>query len=375
MDDYQEHMETVLIIEDNDLLRENIGEILEMEGYTVLSAENGERGVACALKHLPDLIISDVNMPLLNGFEVLERLRKEEASKTIPFIFLTVKNSMHELRTGMNLGADDYLTKPFDMDQLLQATRTRLDKKSEVVSKETARYNKLKNAVGLPITSVIDDPLRNIERLANLVNGQLGELSDQEVGEITRLIASDASKLRKDINKMLFFYRIEALKSNPESVKELKAMEALEADRLILSAASAITAEFNRKGDLYTHLEPSSVQFPQEFLEFIINELLGNACRYSTRGSSLKLTGQKQMGTYKITIQDQGIGFVKGKSLEDIAPYIRLDQDQSRNSGLGLGLYNVKTLVSLFDGSISLSSEAGVGTAISVILKVVDSNE
>lgn len=367
-------METVLVIEDNQLLRENIGDILEMEGYAVLSAENGERGVACALEHLPDLIISDVNMPLLNGFEVLERLRSEQLTRTIPFIFLTVKDSMRELRMGMSLGADDYLTKPFDMDQLLHATRTRLNKKREVIAKENAKYNQLINTVGLPITSVIDDPLRNIERLAQLVTLQLGQMSEREVEEVTRLISNDASKLRKDINKVLFFYRLEALKYDLDSLNDLRGIESQEADRLMLTAASKLTAELKRKGDLYTHLDSASIQLPQEFLEFIIDELLSNACRYSAKGTPLKLVGEKQMDTYRITVQDQGIGFASGKSLDDITPYRKLDPSQHRQDGLGLGLYNVKALVALFDGDITISSEKETGTAVSVVLKVAQVN-
>ena len=367
-------MEKILVIEDNDLLRENISEILSMEGYDVFSAENGLVGVEKATAQNPDLIVSDVNMPVMDGFEVLEALRANDSVKTIPFIFLTVKNTMNELRTGMNLGADDYLTKPFDMRQLLTAVKTRLNKKNEIVEKEGAKYNELKNAVGLPITSVIDDPLRNIERLAELVTGQMSDLSASDVSEITKLIATDASKLRKDVNKVLFFYRVEALKNNQESLAELTQFITPDADQLITYMTQDIGEEFNRNNDFQLHLEGVSLNLPQDFLDYIIKELLSNACRYSTKGTPIKITGQKRIDGYQITIQDQGIGFSDGKTLEHIAPYIRLNQEKCKSDGLGLGLYNVKTLAELFNAKLSLVSEPGLGSSISISFRQSGAN-
>ncbi len=121
---------TILLIEDNQEVRENTAEILELSDYHVITAENGKIGVELARKELPDLIICDVMMPELDGFGVLHVLSKNAATASIPFIFLTAKAERDDMRKGMNLGADDYLTKPFDDVQLLDAIEIRL-KKSE----------------------------------------------------------------------------------------------------------------------------------------------------------------------------------------------------------------------------------------------------
>lgn len=121
---------TILLIEDNQEVRENTAEILELSDYHVITAENGKAGVELARKELPDLIICDVMMPELDGFGVLHVLSKNTATSSIPFIFLTAKAEKDDMRKGMNLGADDYLTKPFDDVQLLDAIEIRL-KKSE----------------------------------------------------------------------------------------------------------------------------------------------------------------------------------------------------------------------------------------------------
>ena len=119
----------VLLIEDNLDIRENTAEILELAGYTVLTAPNGKMGVDAACKELPDLIICDIMMPELDGYGVLHILSRKPATATIPFIFLTAKTEKADIRKGMTLGADDYLTKPFDDTELLNAVEARLKKR------------------------------------------------------------------------------------------------------------------------------------------------------------------------------------------------------------------------------------------------------
>lgn len=121
-------MKKILLIEDNPEVRENTSEILELAGYSVATAENGKVGVELAQKEKPDLIICDIMMPELDGYGVLHILAKKEETAAIPFIFLTAKTEKTDIRKGMNLGADDYLTKPFDDTDLLNAIEARLQK-------------------------------------------------------------------------------------------------------------------------------------------------------------------------------------------------------------------------------------------------------
>lgn len=121
-------MKKILLIEDNPEIRENTSEILSLANYNVLTAENGKIGVELAQKEKPDLIICDIMMPELDGYGVLHILSKNEQTASIPFIFLTAKTEKTDIRKGMNLGADDYLTKPFDDTDLLNAIETRLRK-------------------------------------------------------------------------------------------------------------------------------------------------------------------------------------------------------------------------------------------------------
>ncbi|WP_223550341.1 response regulator [Aestuariivivens sp. NBU2969] len=123
-------MKTVLLVEDDDILRENTAELLELSNYKVLKASNGKIGVKLAKKHLPNIIVCDIMMPELDGYSTLEILSKHHRTKHIPFIFLSAKTERHEVRKGMNLGADDYITKPFTEDDIISAIESRLAKVS-----------------------------------------------------------------------------------------------------------------------------------------------------------------------------------------------------------------------------------------------------
>lgn len=131
-------MKTILLIEDNDDVRENTAEILTLAQYKVLTAENGKAGVELAQTQHPDLIICDIMMPVLDGHGVLHLLSKNEVTAGIPFIFLTARTERIDIRKGMEMGADDYLTKPFDDVELLNAIETRL-KKNELLKREFTR--------------------------------------------------------------------------------------------------------------------------------------------------------------------------------------------------------------------------------------------
>lgn len=139
-------MTKILVIEDEDSVRENILDLLEAENFETLSAPDGKIGIELAISQVPDLILCDLMMPNVDGYEVLKKLHEEAATATIPFIFLTARTAKSDLRKGMDLGADDYLTKPFTRSELLNAIISRLEKKElnlkyfSIENNNTARF-------------------------------------------------------------------------------------------------------------------------------------------------------------------------------------------------------------------------------------------
>jgi len=154
-------MKSVLVIDDNQGIREITAEIMELAGYKTFTAENGKKGVELAVREKPDVIICDIMMPELDGYGVLHLLRKNPDTSHIPFIFLTAKTERSDLRKGMEMGADDYVTKPFDEIELLNAVEIRL-KKAEVLQQRYAA-----SAEGL--NSFLDDA-RNAGMIGSLTS-------------------------------------------------------------------------------------------------------------------------------------------------------------------------------------------------------------
>jgi CheY-like chemotaxis protein len=197
-------MKKILLIEDNNEIRENTSEILELDGYEVITAENGKLGVELASNTKPDLIICDIMMPVLDGYSVLHLLSKNPETENIPFIFLTAKADRQDFRKGMEMGADDYITKPFDDVDLLNAIESRF-KKIELLEKKYSR---------------------NIDGLNNLVRDVGGE---QELRNLTNNREKRKYKKKSEIFRegdfpLYLFYiekgKIKTFKTN-EDGKEL----------------------------------------------------------------------------------------------------------------------------------------------------------
>lgn len=151
-------MKTILLIEDDLALRENTAELLELSDYTVITAPNGRMGIEKAREELPDIIICDIMMPEVDGYGVLEAMALESNTQNIPFIFLSAKTEHKEVRRGMDMGADDYLTKPFDEEELLSAIESRLTR---------AKIMATQKSDSADVDSQEEDSPRNLNQLKN----------------------------------------------------------------------------------------------------------------------------------------------------------------------------------------------------------------
>lgn len=167
-------MKKVLLIEDDRALRENTEELLELSGYSVITAANGKLGIQAAKEYLPDIIVCDIMMPELDGYSVLEDLSSNEGTKHIPFIFLSAKTEHKEIRKGMDMGADDYLTKPFEEEDLISALESRL-----------AKAELLNQMIGPNIrkSRISEEEMRTLSELRNFFdeNGELTSFKEEEI--------------------------------------------------------------------------------------------------------------------------------------------------------------------------------------------------
>src|SRR5271165_5584195 len=181
-------MKKILVIEDEPEMRRNLTTILRLENFHPLPAANGRIGIELAKKEKPDLVLCDVMMPELDGYGVIAALRADVETVTIPFIFLTAKGEKPDIRTGMNLGADDYLTKPFANADLLAAIRSRLERAVQQAAPEF----KPNFRSARPLEEVLDLTPRVAETLLWLSQGKTN-------GEIANILRNSESTVKKHV--------------------------------------------------------------------------------------------------------------------------------------------------------------------------------
>jgi len=203
-------MKKILVIEDEPEMRRNITTILRLEGFAPVAAENGRVGVEVATKEKPDLILCDVMMPELDGYGVIKTLHNEPATMNIPFIFLTAKGERTDVRSGMNLGADDYLTKPVDKGDLLRAIKMRLARAEQLSRREfTPNFESAEPLVKLGLSP------RVAEVLLWVAQGKTN-------GDIAQILGISESTVKKHLLDIF-----QTLSVETRTAASLRALEAL----------------------------------------------------------------------------------------------------------------------------------------------------
>jgi DNA-binding NarL/FixJ family response regulator len=213
-------MNKILIIEDQPQMRRNLATILEMEGFEVSLAENGNAGVARARESKPDLIICDVMMPELDGYGVLRTLRSDKATATIPFIFLTAKGEKIDQRTGMNLGADDYLTKPVARTDLLASVKVRLERRDA----HEAELESAKSSAGFNPNFESPKPLESLGLTPREAEVLLWVAQGKSNGDIAILLGMAEKTVKKHMGSIFDKLGLEG--RNAATVRALEVLSA-----------------------------------------------------------------------------------------------------------------------------------------------------
>jgi len=195
---------SILVIEDEVALRENICELLTLEGYGISEATDGIQGLEEAVQRHPDLILCDILMPRMNGKEFLAEARRRRELQDTPIVFLTALASSGEVRAGMNLGADDYITKPFSADDLIVTIETRLDRKRRSMQSIQSRVEKILWRFGDQTSADLNDPLNAIVLPARVLAERNQNLEKDDIRVLARGILNASSELSRNIDHLLW---------------------------------------------------------------------------------------------------------------------------------------------------------------------------
>lgn len=367
-------MSKLLVIDDDTAIRDNLQELLEAEGYEVVSAENGRRGVDLARQLLPDLIICDIMMPELDGYGVLVEVRDDPVTATIPFIFLTAKIENADLRQGMNLGADDYLVKPFTRVELLTAIATRLHKQAAVAKRLSTKLDDLRSSITLALPHELRTPLAGIAGFSELLVDGADSLQPQQIHDIAQNIHSSAQRLQELILNFLLYAELAVAVRDPDFAAAIQDPGPCFIESIIAEVALYQAQETGRQNDLQLDVQHALVQIGTVYLAKLSKELVRNALKFSTQGTAVHIRGRRNEHSYILSFEDHGRGMTP-QQIADVGAYLQFERKRYEQQGQGLGLIISKWLAELHAGALNIESVYGHGTTIRVMLPVAAASE
>lgn len=358
-------MKRILVIEDEHDVRESILDILNAESYYAMSAENGRIGVKVAQDFQPDLIICDVMMPELDGYGVLTQLRQHSKLATVPFVFLTAKADKADWRQGMDLGADDYLTKPFSHDELLRAITARLGKQQAINEESQHKLDELRQSISLALPHELNTTLSVIAGLSSILIDEYDTATRTDILEMAQSIYANSKRLHRLVHNFLLIAKLDILAASPEQLKLFQNSYMTDTASLITETAIRKAEEFERESDLELEVEPTDAPLSESQLKKIVEELVDNALKFSSPGSHVRIFSSRIEDRFVLYVIDYGRGMTIDQ-INKIGAYMQFDRQVQEQSGVGLGLTIVKRLVELHNGKLLIESIPGKQTIVRI---------
>jgi two-component system sensor histidine kinase/response regulator len=360
-------MTRILTIEDDPDIRQNIIELLTYEGFAVLEAENGLVGVHRAREYLPDLIICDVTMPELDGYGVLLELASDRATATIPFIFLTAKVDRPDMRHRMELGADDYLTKPFLSSELVSAVVARLERQTKLIQQHEQKLDTLRDELINVLPHELRTPLTGILGYAELLMLDGVALDGTQVVKMATIIYNQSQRLQQLVEHYLLYAQIELVRSDPARVRAWRTQVTENPDEIIVDTVSWTAGQVGRAADLAVETQLVAVQIATDKLQKIVEVLVENAFKFSQPGTPVEVSAHTEDTDFILRIRDQGRGMTAGQ-IKNIGAYMQFERKLYEQQGSGLGLIIAKRLTELHDGRLIIQSIPEQETLVTVTL-------
>ena len=357
-------MKKILVIDDEEWLREMIQLALRQKGFEVIEAPNGTDGIEMARKELPDLILCDINMGKVDGYLTLSALRNEAPTAAIPFILMTGLADSASMRHGMELGADDYLPKPFTTEALYAAVDARLKKAQTIRDEAERKLAHLRDNISLMMPHEMRTPLNGILSNAELLANSAATLKPQEIVEMGQEIHKSGERLERLIENFLIYAQLELIAADPKNVNALRVGSTQHPVELIRKHATIQADHAGRLSDLSLELADLSVPMSEEYIAKIVDELTQNAFKFSESGMPVRLALSESFNAVALSVSDRGRGFTPEQTTR-IGAYMQFDRKLHEQQGLGLGLTIAKRLVELHGGTLSIISDKDVGAVIS----------
>lgn len=354
-------MEKILVVEDELPVRQNLEELLTFEGYECTSAQNGLEALNYLENYKPDLIISDIAMPYVDGYQLYDRVKSTYNSNLIPFIFLTAKIDKESQRKGMNMGVDDYITKPYSIDDLLTSVKTRIEKKKSIEKS----VEELRTSIAMYVPHELRTPLVSILGYSDLMISDFEMLNTQQLLEMLGDIKKSGLRLHERIEKFVLYAKLKTaiatdFNENIESKISIN-IASIECEKQLKTCHDCL----DRLNDIEIDIEEAYLPICEEDLKIIASELISNSCKFSEPGTKIKISGKNQDSAYILKFSDSGFG-IPILVQEQIQAFEQFDREKYQQVGNGLGLAIVKLLCEKYGISLNIESVANNFTTISL---------
>jgi two-component system sensor histidine kinase/response regulator len=365
-------MSTILVVEDDAALLEGLRDILELSGYQVLTARNGVEGLAVLQTRLPHLIISDINMPRMDGYQFYSQVRARPDWVSLPFIFLTAKSEKNAVRHGKLLGADDYVTKPFEEEDLLVAVQAKLNRRAQLDAAHGRQVAELKRTILTTLNHEFRTPLTYITTYADM----LGEanISADEFKEFLRGIQVGSDRLRHLVEDFILLVELqtgEALETYDRRRERLPDL-----DSLLDVALERVRGRAEaRRVQLVAEVDsPLPVIWgDRDYLVDAVARLLDNAIKFSRKtGGRVTLRAAAGGRGVRLEVVDEGIGMPAAQLDRIFDVFYQIDRAKLEQQGSGSGLAIVQSIVRLHGGIISIASQVQAGSTFTIELPALN---
>jgi len=361
----------ILVVEDDFQNRQLINIYLSRSSYDVTLAINGKDAMEKLQNYTPGLIISDISMPYMDGFELYDEVKKYPHLRAIPFIFLTAHSDAEKRRYGKEIGSDDFLTKPIEQEDLLVSLRGKLKRVQEIRTTTEAQImdqvDELKRSILSTITHEVNTPLFIIKLTANLLLDETMNFKQDELQELLMRIKKSGERLDSLLKDFLISARI----SVGEAKKEyLEAKQDTDLNFVLthllpkfkrLAAAKQLHLEVSMADHL--PLLPLHVDQAAD----IVDRLFSNAVKFNGPDGKISVKTELRSGRVIVEVADTGMG-IKKENLDKIFnKFYQVDRNEMEQQGAGLGLTIAKELAEINGGEITAESKEGVGSRFTLV--------
>jgi two-component system, sensor histidine kinase and response regulator len=364
--------ETILVVEDDAALLDGLRDILEFSGYRVVTARNGAQGLVVLEQHRPDLIVSDINMPRMDGYQFYDQVRAHPEWVSLPFIFLTAKGEKADVRRGKMLGVDDYITKPFEEADLLVAVQAKLNRRNQLNAARDRQIADLKRTILNTLNHEFRTPLTYITTYADMLGE--GNISAEDFKNFMRGIQVGSERLRRLVEDFIFLVELQTGEAQQtyehrrRPVRDVAGLLQLEVERQRARARDRQVALECRLADGLP-----AVVADADYLANAVGRLIDNGIKFSKKGGGrVEVRAQPGKGSLVIEVADEGIGMPAAELDRIFDVFHQIDRAKMEQQGSGSGLAITHGIVSLHGGTLTATSTVNEGSTFRVELPAAE---